>query len=519
MNFEDLGISEEIIEILKGLGFAHPTEVQQKSIPVILSGNEIICRSQTGSGKTFAFGVPVVQMIDKGNSSVQALVVCPTRELSVQVCDEIKKIATPLSIRTCAVFGGSNIDRQIKSLKKQPQIVVGTTGRIMDLIKRGSLKIETANYVVLDEADQMLDMGFKPDIEKILAHTKKEKNVLMFSATMPDGVKDIAKKFQNQPTIIEIGTENKALETIEQTYMFVQRKLKKQALTELFFSDVFGKTIVFVNTKTFADDVAHHLNKATIKCRSIHSDIRQNERKRVLENFKKGKFDVLVATDVASRGLDIDNVEWVINFDLPHETEQYVHRIGRTARAGKSGKVINLITSLEMLSQMKDIEKLTNANIQKFETASENLSQYFVDTKKIARERTQKKRENAEKKSKRFGTFEFLEYEIDDGFDSRKAPKSRGTYSKSQKKFKGARKNLKSDEKSFENSRRNFNDIAKAQKTSAKTNKNSAKTNKNSAKTNKNSEKIIKKGTKLTKGLKKDFKHKNNAGFHKNTKK
>ncbi|HAJ77940.1 MAG TPA: DNA/RNA helicase [Clostridiales bacterium] len=385
MDFSKLKLEQKITDILHSLGFLYPTEVQIKAIPTILSGVDAIVRSATGSGKTFAFVLPILQKIDVNNKNVQALVICPTRELAMQVADETKKIADALNVKVCAVFGGSNIDRQIASLKKLPQIVIGTTGRIMDLIKRRALKIENADYIVLDEADEMLDMGFRPDIENILSHTKQSRQTLLFSATIPAEVKRLASKYQNNATIVEIGAENKALDKIEQNYIYVDKKHKKQALLELFYSDIYNKTIVFVNTKAFAEDIEHFLNKNKIVAKALHGDIRQSERKRILDGFRAEKFYILIATDVAARGLDIKNVDYVINFDLPHEFEFYVHRIGRTARAGASGQVINIITSLEQLSQMRDIEKATKAKINLYRTESENLKQYFVDTKKLAK--------------------------------------------------------------------------------------------------------------------------------------
>ena len=437
MDFKSLGLNTKIEDILNNFGYDTPTEVQQKAIPELLKNRDMICRSETGSGKTFAFALPILQQIDVNSEKIQALIVCPTRELAIQVCEEAKKIATELNIKLCAVFGGSAISRQIDSLKKKPHIVVGTTGRIMDLIDKRALKIEDADYIVLDEADEMLDMGFLPDIEKIFSHTKQQKTVMMFSATMPNGVKNLAKQYQQNPLIVEVGTANKALDNIKQNYIFVDKRTKKEALKELFFSDVYGKTIVFTNTKQFADEIAHFLMKNAIKCKSIHSDLRQNERKRVLESFRQGKIDVLVATDVASRGLDIKDVKWVVNFDLPHELEFYVHRIGRTARAGESGSVINIITTLEQLSSMRDIEKLTNAKIEKFDTKSANLSQYFIDTKKLAQKnnRFASKSKNFDTKSqnkRKFGRFsDNFEFLIDE--NNRKIKKKKNKVEKTQK--------------------------------------------------------------------------------------
>ena len=433
MSFIDLGLNHDIVEIVKNLGITTPTEVQQRAIPLVLKKQDLLCRSETGSGKTFAFTLPIIQQIDKQNNDIQAIVLCPTRELAMQVADETKKVAEELGVRVCAVFGGSTIDRQIASLKKKPQIVVGTTGRFLDLIKRRALKIENVDFAVLDEADEMLDMGFRPDIEKILSHTKQNKTTLMFSATVPQGVEEISNTYQKNRIFVEVGVANKAISTINQYYMFVDKKYKKNALLELFFSDAYGKSIVFTNTKQYADEISDFLNKNSIVCKSIHSDHRQNERRRVLDMFKTGKIDVLVATDVASRGLDVKDVKWIINYDLPHELEFYVHRIGRTARAGESGNVVNIITTLEQLSKLKDIEKATNAKIKQFETYSVNLMEYFVDTKKLATGRNRFKKMNAEKKSQRYGSFEYLEDE-DYNYSMKKAKNE--TLSKNKKPYK-----------------------------------------------------------------------------------
>lgn len=410
MKFSTLNLNEKIVEILNQNGFEFATEIQQKAIPIILQRQDAIFRSETGSGKTFAFALPILEQIDIECQDVQAIVICPTRELAIQVADETKKIAEGLGIRVCAVFGGSTITRQIDSLKKKPHIVVGTTGRMMDLIEKKALKIETANFVVLDEADEMLDMGFRPDIEKILAKTKKEKNVFLFSATMPDDVIELSKKYLINPTKVEVGEANKALDKIKQQYIYTSSKYKKYTLLELFFSDVYGKCIVFVNTKQYAEEIAKFLNNNSTPCRAIHSDLRQAERKRVIEMFKAGKIDVLVATDVASRGLDIKNVKWIINYDLPHEMEYYVHRIGRTARAGESGSVINIITTIGQLSYMRDIERTTKAKITLFDTKSENLRQYFVDTKKLAKENSRfAKKDKKNYGKQRYTYFDFVE--------------------------------------------------------------------------------------------------------------
>ena len=397
MDFLELGLNKQIVEILRNNNYNTPTEVQSKAIPVVLKGSDVIVRSETGSGKTFAFVLPILQKIDAKNDNIQCLIVCPTRELAMQVADECKKIADGLGVKVCAVFGGSNLDRQVKSLKKNPQIVVGTTGRIMDLIKKNALKLHSANFVVLDEADEMLDMGFLPDIEYILKRTQKERQTLLFSATMPEEVQNLAKKYQNNAVLVEIGESNKTVETVNQYYIFADKKYKKQALLELFFCEIFDKAIIFTNTKLFAEELEKLFSKNKLPAKAMHSDIRQNERKRILQSFRDGKISILIATDVASRGLDIKNVEYVVNFDLPHQFEYYMHRIGRTARAGESGTAISIVTSLEQLSQLKDIEKLTKSKILPFETNSENLSQYFVDTKKLAKQKSSFSSKNRDK--------------------------------------------------------------------------------------------------------------------------
>lgn len=419
MEFNKLGLNAKIVEALKQNGYSYPTEIQQKTIPLILDGKDIVGRSQTGSGKTFAFGLPIIQKVDLSIEFLQALVVCPTRELTMQVADELKKIAVTVDVKVCAVFGGSNIDRQIKAIKNNPHILVGTPGRLIDLLKRKKLNLTSLKTLVLDEADEMLDMGFRPDIEKIIAHTSKQRQTILFSATIPQEIKDIIKNYQKDSVLVELGAENKAIEKIEQSYVFVDQKNKKDLIKELFYTDVFGKTILFVNTKRYAEDLESFLNKSNITSKAIHGDLKQNERKRVLQAFKDEKFDVLIATDVAARGLDIKQVEWVVNYDLPQQLEYYVHRIGRTARAGQTGKVLDIVTNLSQLSYLKEIEKQTKAKIEKYQTKNENINHILVDTKKLAKsnsrfgaksKRQQYAEEKCNRKSLRFGGASYDDY-------------------------------------------------------------------------------------------------------------
>lgn len=421
MDFLNLGLSKEIVDVLTNLGYTVPTEIQAKAIPLLIANKDVVGRSETGSGKTFAFGLPIIQNVNRDDETIQALVVCPTRELAMQDADEIKKVALPLGVRVCAVFGGSNLDRQIDALKRKPQIVVGTPGRIIDLLKRKALKIASTSKIVLDEADEMLDMGFRPDIEKILQNVAKQRQTILFSATIPDEIKEIIKTYQTDSVMVEVGTENKALDKIEQRYMFVDQKNKKEALKELFYSDIFDKTIVFVNTKRYAEDLERFLNKNKVSAKALHGDLRQSARTRVMKMFKDGKIDILLATDVAARGLDIKEVMYVVNFDLPNQLEFYVHRIGRTARAGKSGKVVDIITNLSQLSNLREIEKLTNAKILPYETNSENLKQYFVDTKKLAQ---QNNRFAKHGKNRNFGSSAFDDFE--NGRPNKKSKHSKG---------------------------------------------------------------------------------------------
>ena len=445
MNFLDLGLSEEIVDVLTNLGYTVPTEIQTKAIPLLIANKDVVGRSETGSGKTFAFGLPIIQNINREDETIQALVVCPTRELAMQDADEIKKVALPLGVRVCAVFGGSNLDRQIDALKRKPQIVVGTPGRIIDLLKRKALKIASTSKIVLDEADEMLDMGFRPDIEKILQNVAKQRQTILFSATIPDEIKEIIKTYQTDSVMVEVGTENKALDKIEQRYMFVDQKNKKEALKELFYSDIFDKTIVFVNTKHYAEDLERFLNKNKVSAKALHGDLRQSARTRVMKMFKDGKIDILIATDVAARGLDIKEVMYVVNFDLPNQLEFYVHRIGRTARAGKSGKVVDIITNLSQLSNLREIEKLTNAKILPYETNSENLKQYFVDTKKLAQ---QNNRFAKHGKNKSFGSSAF------DNFDAERPNKKGRNLGDNKTNSKPYNKTKNS--KSFDDKKHNF---------------------------------------------------------------
>lgn len=373
--FQTLQLNEDILSSLEKNGFTDPTEIQEKTIPLLLQGKDLIGRSQTGSGKTLAYALPIIQNVDTSNKVVQALIVCPTRELASQVADEIHKITGNMeNVKTTAIFGGSNMDRQIKALKQGTSIVVGTPGRIMDHLKRKTLKLHNLKTVVLDEADEMLNMGFREDIETILKTTQKTRQTVMFSATMPKAILDITKNYMNNPITVEIGQNNNVVNTIEQS--FIADKDKQHVLLDLLLTYQPKQCIIFCNTKRMVDTVVSSLQKSNIAALGLHGDKRQNERKKIMSEIKKiGNVNVLVATDVAARGIDIKDVDYVINYDIPQTTEYYVHRIGRTARAGKKGKAITLINTRSQADHLREIEREIGVRIPEVNVRGELIIQ------------------------------------------------------------------------------------------------------------------------------------------------
>ena len=365
MKFTELGLNTKILKALESFRFEIATQVQDETIPLILEGKDVTVRSETGSGKTLAYALPILQNSDKNADFVETLIICPTRELCLQVTDEFKKLVGFLeNIKVVPVYGGSAIERQIQALKRKPQIVVGTPGRIMDHMERRTLKIDSLKTLVLDEADEMLNMGFKDDIERILKSTPKTRQTLLFSATYPESIKQITKNFQNNPTKIEIGVENRSLSSLTQHYVIVNKNSKKEALLEILNTKKPKLTIVFSNTKRMADIITKYLNENSHNAKALHGDLKQSQRKRVIDSVKAGETEILVASDVASRGLDINDVEYVINFDVPLNVEHFIHRIGRTARIGKNGNSMTIIASNLQLKTLKEYEKQTESNIQ-----------------------------------------------------------------------------------------------------------------------------------------------------------
>lgn len=361
--FLELNVSEEIINALNDVNIYEPSEIQAKAIGPMLEGLDVIGMAQTGTGKTFAYGIPLVMKADPKSDNVEALVLCPTRELGLQVSGELTKlIKYKKNVRIVTVYGGESYQIQIKALKNRPQIVVGTPGRIIDLMDRGLLKFNHIKTLVLDEADEMLNMGFKEDLETILKECPLERQTALFSATMPDFIKKVAKNYQQNPVHIAIKKKTLTVENIEQVAYMCKRESKKDLLIRLLDFYDFKNCIVFANTKSMVDELALELNKLGYKVDGLHGDLKQNVRDRVMSQFKNGMTKILIATDVAARGIDVEGLEGIINFDLPQELEIYVHRIGRTGRAGQSGISISMLTPFEK-RRLKDIENYTKGEI------------------------------------------------------------------------------------------------------------------------------------------------------------
>jgi ATP-dependent RNA helicase DeaD len=371
--FSELGLSPELLKAIEKMGFEQASPIQAAAIPVLLTGKDIVGQSMTGSGKTAAFGVPAVEKVDVSKREVQVLILCPTRELAVQVSEEIHKLSFfKRGVTALPIYGGQSYDRQLYGLKQGAQIVIGTPGRVMDHMRRGTLKLTGVKMVILDEADVMLNMGFREDIELILAATPKERQTVFFSATMPRPIRDLIEKNSREPQSVKIEQKAMTVPTVDQVYYEVDRRYKMDLLTRLI--DIFDLKlgIIFCNTKRMVDDLVDHLEAAGYQADRLHGDMTQAQRDRVMNKFRKSGLEFLVATDIAARGIDVDDVEVVFNYDLPYDPEDYVHRIGRTGRAGRSGKAISLVPFRELF-QIRNIERFTNVRIQrgKIPTADE----------------------------------------------------------------------------------------------------------------------------------------------------
>ncbi len=368
--FKELNLNPEILRALDDAGFENATPVQAQAIPVIFSGADILALSQTGTGKTIAFGIPAVQSIDKSIKSIQVMVLSPTRELSQQCGDEIRKLAKYVpAVKTADIFGGANYDRQFKDLKTA-NFVIGTPGRVMDHMNRGSLKLNNLKMIILDEADEMLNMGFKEDIEQILQDVPDQRQVVLFSATISKGVKAITKQFLKDPVNVEINRDKVTLESIKQSFVHVPMHQKQDVLKLLMHRYKPTRAIVFSNTKSMVDEIADTLSTIGFSAEGLHGDMKQQQRSKVMNAFKRGKVNILVATDVAARGIDVSDIDYVINYDIPKMSEYYVHRIGRTGRAGRDGNAITLCCGN---GQVAEISRLAN-------TVKSTISQMEIPT-------------------------------------------------------------------------------------------------------------------------------------------
>ena len=364
--FEALNLLPEIQKAVEAMGFTEPTDIQRQAIPLLRSGADVIGRSQTGTGKTMAFAIPAVEMIDREEAepTVQVLILCPTRELAQQGCDEVKKlIRFMLNVWPADVYGGAAMDRQIMKLKRA-NLVIGTPGRVMDHMRRGTLSLSNVKLVVLDEADEMLSMGFREDIETILEDVPQARQTVLFSATMPDAILELTDKFMRDPQLIEIDAAKVTLDQIHQQFMEVPMGRKLDALNLLLRAVEPERCMIFCNTKLMVDEVSSYLNHHGFGCEGIHGDMNQSQRTRVMEGFKSARIPILVATDVAARGIDVSGIDYVVNYDTPQNSDIYVHRIGRTGRAGKEGTAITLCSGRRQFFAMRDIQRAVKTRVE-----------------------------------------------------------------------------------------------------------------------------------------------------------
>ncbi|MBF9140412.1 DEAD/DEAH box helicase [Hymenobacter properus] len=364
VRFDELNLSEEVQRAITEMGYEEASPIQAGAIPVLLEGRDVIGQAQTGTGKTAAFSIPIIEAVDADSRDVQAIVLCPTRELAVQVSGEIQKLGKhKRGLAVVPIYGGSSYDRQFRALERGVQIVIGTPGRVMDHIERGTLKLDKTTKIILDEADEMLDMGFREDIEYVLSKMPEERQTVFFSATMSKPIMELTKKYQRDPQLVKVNHQAMTVNNIEQSYFEVRGPQKKDVLTRVLDMYNLKSTFVFANTKRMVDEIVADLQAKGYFAEGLHGDMGQQQRQNTLDKFRKGTLEVLVATDVAARGIDVDNVEAVFNYDLPADEEYYVHRIGRTGRAGKSGRAFTFVSGRDIY-KLRDIMRFTKAQIK-----------------------------------------------------------------------------------------------------------------------------------------------------------
>jgi ATP-dependent RNA helicase DeaD len=363
--FSELGLSPELVRAIDNLGFEQASPIQAEAIPLLMQGKDVVGQSMTGSGKTAAFAVPALEKVDVTQKVPQVLVLCPTRELAVQVAEEVHKLALfKRGVHALPIYGGQSYDRQLAGLRQGAQIIIGTPGRVMDHMRRGTLRLNSLKIVVLDEVDVMLNMGFRDDIETILKDAPKERQTVFFSATIPRPIQQLIEKYSRDPQNVRIEQKALTVPTVEQVYYEVDRRFKVELLTRLIDLHDLRLGIIFCNTKRMVDDLVEHLNAQGYSADRLHGDMTQMMRDRVMNKFRKSGLEFLVATDVAARGIDVDDVEVVFNYDLPYDGEDYVHRIGRTGRKGRSGRAISFASGREVF-QIRNIERYTNVRIHR----------------------------------------------------------------------------------------------------------------------------------------------------------
>jgi len=373
VNFKSFGLSDALIKVLDEVGYETPSAIQEQCIPYLLNGHDVIGQAQTGTGKTAAFALPLIDRIDISTNQVQLLVLAPTRELAIQVSEAIQTYARHLKgLHVLPIYGGQSYDIQLRPLKRGVHVVVGTPGRVMDHIKKGTLKLNSLKALVLDEADEMLRMGFIDDVKWVMEKLPKERQIALFSATMPDVIRRVAEKFLNDPKIVKIKTKTATAQTISQSYWLVSGVNKLDALTRILEVESFDALLIFVRTKTATVDLAEKLSARGFSAEAINGDIAQNQRERTIQQLKKGKIDILIATDVAARGLDVERISHVVNYDIPQDPESYVHRIGRTGRAGREGKAILFVAPRER-RMLQTIERITRQPITPMQLPSAKI--------------------------------------------------------------------------------------------------------------------------------------------------
>lgn len=363
LSFTELPLSKEMQKAITEKGFEEATPIQSQSIPPIMEGKDVVGQAQTGTGKTCAFGIPAIEMLDPGVDAIQVLVLCPTRELAIQTAEELSSVAKyKRGVKILPIYGGQPIERQLAALKMRPQIIIGTPGRVMDHMRRNTLKLWKLKMLILDEADEMLNMGFREDIDTILGQVPEERQTILFSATMPREIMDLTSKYQREPFHIRAVHKELTVPKIEQYYLEVRESAKPDVLSRLIDANGIRLSLVFCNTKRRVDEVATHLQSRGYLAEALHGDMSQAQRDKVMIKFRRRAIEILIATDVAARGLDVDNVEAVFNYDIPKDDEYYVHRIGRTGRAGKTGIAYSFVTPRE-LYKLREIQRYTRSTI------------------------------------------------------------------------------------------------------------------------------------------------------------